>query len=203
MRNALFAAAAAVALTLGAPASAAVLVGAAEFRLDGLPDGIAIEGDILQAGVTLRATTADFLGGSGAFDFSDSLFQDRPFPALVLSENSDFTFDTGFGVFSGRIEEVVPTTGATGFLAVTLSGDFVFDPVRFPTAENGVAELVFSLTQAGGAGNAVGVTFNLATPPDGTDPRDVPAPMSLALFGVGLAGIGLAARRRRRAGAAA
>lgn len=104
----------------------------------------------------------------------------------------------GFGAFAG----VIQTASATGpassrSMVVYALGTWTPEvPGAFDTFDASAASVTLTANQTGGAGSAISVSFTLAAPPAPPPVTDVPEPMSMALFGLGLAGLGVAMRRK-------
>lgn len=162
---------------------------------------------LLIAGVTPDGTGPDDLQTISSFTFagafSDLTASDdfTSFPSLVVVSGS-FTLDTvtgiasfgdaSFGMFSGAT--VIETSNTFGSRSFQINGMFAagtsFPGLQDPTT----ASFIISFTQAGGPGNSISASGTLVTP---ALPTSVPEPSTIALAGMAVVGMVVAARRRR------
>lgn len=115
---------------------------------------------------------------------------------VTATVGSAVNFTSGIGNFAGSVN-LASATGSVTNRTVDLYVLGTFTPAgALGTYAPGAMSLTFSFTQTGGAGKAVSGSFSLASPPAAA-PISVPEPMSMALFGMGLAGLGVAASRKK------
>jgi hypothetical protein len=118
---------------------------------------------------------------------------------LNFSDAADFSFtSSAIGNFTAQTITAYDKTSTSIDLFVV----GLFTPgTDFPagsTAPFGASENL-GLTQTGGAGAQISLSGTFAVPPN-TPSLPVPEPLSIAIFGAGLAGLG-ALRRRKKTGA--
>lgn len=144
-------------------------------------------------GTTFSFTFSLFSGGTGdlaVVPVGSSLVTQ----SITATVGSVVTFDAPWGDFSGTVTVASAGGPSTNRVVdVFVLGTFTPDvgPPDLSGFDAGPMSLTFSATQTGGATGAVSASYTIASPP-----VDVPAPMSLALFGMGLAGLGVAVRKR-------
>jgi hypothetical protein len=114
---------------------------------------------------------------------------------FTASVGQTFSFTSGFGDFTGNIT-VASQAGPANSRTVTVFALGTFTPGGTLSGDAGAASITFTANQTGGANEAISASFTLATPPAPPPVVDVPEPMSMALFGLGLAGLGVAMRRK-------
>lgn len=113
---------------------------------------------------------------------------------FTIANGSTFSFTlNGFGAFSGTTSSTNLTVNSATSRSVEFFalGDFV---PTFGGFTAGPASITGAFTQTGGAAGAVSLSFTFASPP-APPPGDTPTPATLAIFGLGLAGLGFARRK--------
>lgn len=139
---------------------------------------------------------ASFTVGNGTGDFLGlSLTQADASFDLGTPTSFDFT-DAGVGSFAAS-SITPPTFDATNHaLSFLVLGNYTTGTDFSPSATL-TADEAFSLTQIGGPGTAISVSATFFSPEVLPPPPSSPEPVTISLFGAGLAALGVVRRRRK------
>ena len=137
---------------------------------------------------------AQFVLSLGTGDFSGLPTVTQADTGFDLSNLSSFNFTDGaLGSFAATGVSNLSFNGATHALSFLVLGDYTtgtdFDAATL------TADEAFSLTQIGGPDTAISISATFFSPE--VLPPSTPEPMTLSLFGGGLAALGLMRRRRK------
>lgn len=148
---------------------------------------------------TFSFTLSLWSGGSGEF----TPVEDELGPGLIPLVTQSITATVGtpvsfiadWGTFVGTVTQA-SASGPTSNRVVDVFALGTFTPDVGPPDLSGYTpgpmSLTFSATQTGGADGSISASYTIASPP-----ADVPEPLTMSLFGLGLVGSAVAARRRR------
>ena len=182
---------------------ATALAGAASFSgtAHAIPfnaGSLAINTDI--STTTLLSTTTSFALstpvnlGSGTGDFS-GLSASNVFGTTTINLNDATTFnfsDAGIGSFAATAGHVEILFNASGVLSIFIPGVFTIGSDFSNASSTESGDETLSLTQTAGAGNAISISGTFQSPN-----TQVPEPVTLALLGGGLVGLGVMRRRQK------
>jgi hypothetical protein len=147
----------------------------------------------IATGATFSNDGAATTGGTGDFSGVPN-FTFVNVAAFTATGGQTFSFTSAFGDFTGTISTASqggPSSNRT--VTVFALGTFTGAGTLAGFAPS-PASITFTANQTGGSNEAISASFTLAAPP--APPPGVPEPMSMALFGLGLAGLGVAMRRK-------
>lgn len=142
----------------------------------------------LNSGVATGVGTGDFSGVALGTPISAV---GTPF-TMANGETFSFTLD-GFGSFTGTTSSTNLTINSATSRSIEFFALGTFMPT-FGGFTDSPASVTGAFTQTGGAAGAVSLSFTFSSPP-APPPVDTPTPATLAIFGLGLAGLGLARRK--------
>lgn len=140
----------------------------------------------------------DFGSGTGSFaGLTDIGIALNGGTTLNFTVAADFSFSsTTFGNFTAStVTQNGAGCGSSGPNAACYTVAGMFTPGSdFSTHTAVTADEIWTLNQSGGAGNAISLSATFHAPE-----ISVPEPLTISLFGAGLAGLGFSARRRKAA----
>ncbi|HLG88370.1 MAG TPA: PEP-CTERM sorting domain-containing protein [Alphaproteobacteria bacterium] len=140
---------------------------------------------------------ASFTLGGGTGDFS-GLTVTQSDSAFDLASISSFDFSSAtVGSFTASSLLAAPSfNAATHTLSFVVLGTFA-PGSDFTGPASLTADEAFSLNQVGGANTGIGITATFFSPQVIPTPPSSPEPMTISLFGAGLAALGVMRRRRK------
>jgi hypothetical protein len=200
MKRTFYALAAAAALTafVAAPASAAPISASASINFL----GVTANSNDVNAATSFTYSAAQFAnvgnGNLSGFALGTAVTAVSPFVFSPSSTQAAFlTFTSGgvTGVFDLASEVVTNRNATTSGGTISI---FALGTLHLTGFDNTAASLNLSATESGTGGNATwSLSGTLQAPP--APPPGVPEPITLALFGAGLAGMGMMRRKKKSA----
>ncbi|HEV7268356.1 MAG TPA: PEP-CTERM sorting domain-containing protein [Falsiroseomonas sp.] len=181
----------ALALSLATGANAASIIGS----FPGAGIGVTADTNPIAIGTTFSfasgATTSNGTGDLSGL-LAGTVFTISSFTATA---GGTFSYDIpNWGSFISVGNLVVGQSGPDNNRTVSVFAAGTFTPgANLASFDPDDASVTFSATQTGDA-VVISASFTFASPP--APPPGIPEPMSLALFGLGLAGLGVAMRRK-------
>lgn len=164
-------------------------------------------------GISITSLPANYTpagGSSAANTFTVSPGNVLTFGSTATISGSVIVAGLGSSVTSVNLPDFMTFTGSTGTYDFNVTGLFLQSGRSIGTFNLGLlgtltdtsgtyadtsAAAILQMNQTGGTGAITG-SYTLGSPPSFTPPPSVPEPASMALFGVGLVGLGVVRRRK-------